>query len=505
MIKNILRLPDGREISSGDGTVWAIKNLSCTKEVNSAQDLILGAVCTNMLTAELITYQDSLSAGQELAWYREDGSSRVLMGMFTLEKPERVSANILRITGFDRAIRLDKDLSCWLEDLNAWPYTVQALAQMVCDACGVELTGGQLPCGNFPVQKFTGEGITGRMLLGWLGGIAGRFCRIRPDGKLEFAWYAEKNITVGPGEDYPVYYYRNTLKYQDYATAPIEKVQIRQGSRDVGTVYPDTVGNTYVIEANPMLTALDAGTLQVVAQTLYETLHTVSYTPCTLSVPAEAGIEAGDILTVADKTGDTFTAYVMKTTLSGSRISLESRGSRRRDDTRAVNNRSFRALTGKVLNLRTDVDGIRAENMDMQGNLAAVELSLSGMQAQVQQIRRDGEDTQTAMTQLQLLAEGLQLSVEALETRGGAEQVTTGTGFTFDSRGLQVQKSGSQMKTQITEDGMKVYQNEEEVLSADSDGVNAKNLHATTFLTVGGRSRFENYGADRTGCFWIGG
>ena len=33
----------------------------------------------------------------------------------------------------------------------------------------------------------------------------------------------------------------------------------------------------------------------------------------------------------------------------------------------------------------------------------------------------------------------------------------------------------------------------------------AVDLHASTYLMVGGRSRFENYGTDRTGCFWIGG
>jgi hypothetical protein len=55
---------------------------------------------------------------------------------------------------------------------------------------------------------------------------------------------------------------------------------------------------------------------------------------------------------------------------------------------------------------------------------------------------------------------------------------------------------------------MKVYQKSYgstvEMLAATSAGVDATNLHAKTYLIVGGRSRFENYGASRTGCFWIG-
>ena len=103
------------------------------------------------------------------------------------------------------------------------------------------------------------------------------------------------------------------------------------------------------------------------------------------------------------------------------------------------------------------------------------------------------------------------MTPEAVELRirsameDGTTRVTTDTGFTFDENGLQVEKAGSEMRTRITENGMTVYQNSAQVLTADNKGVDAKNLHATTYLIVGGRSRFENYGSDRTGCFWIGG
>lgn len=44
------------------------------------------------------------------------------------------------------------------------------------------------------------------------------------------------------------------------------------------------------------------------------------------------------------------------------------------------------------------------------------------------------------------------------------------------------------------------------MLKASKDGVDAKNLHAKTYLIIGKNSRFEDYnGGTRTGCFWIGG
>ena len=85
----------------------------------------------------------------------------------------------------------------------------------------------------------------------------------------------------------------------------------------------------------------------------------------------------------------------------------------------------------------------------------------------------------------------------------GVERITTSTGFTFNEDGLKVSKTGSDINTQITEDGMKIYRNEEVMLTANNVGVDAYNLHATTYLIVGQHSRFEDYG-DRTGCFWIG-
>lgn len=91
----------------------------------------------------------------------------------------------------------------------------------------------------------------------------------------------------------------------------------------------------------------------------------------------------------------------------------------------------------------------------------------------------------------------------------GVTKVDTKTGFVFNSDGMTVDKSGATTKTVISENGMTVYQKigdaTAEVLTANDNGVDAKNLEATTYLIIGGRSRFENFGTNRTGCFWIGG
>ena len=90
------------------------------------------------------------------------------------------------------------------------------------------------------------------------------------------------------------------------------------------------------------------------------------------------------------------------------------------------------------------------------------------------------------------------------ELEKGTDKVTTSTGFTFNDEGLTISKSDNEMSTNIDEDGMSIFKGSQEVLTANSTGVDAQNLHATTYLIIGTNSRFEDYGSDRTGCFWIG-
>ena len=85
-------------------------------------------------------------------------------------------------------------------------------------------------------------------------------------------------------------------------------------------------------------------------------------------------------------------------------------------------------------------------------------------------------------------------------------KVTTTTGFTFNQDGLTISKSNVDITTDISEDGMRVSKAGQVVLTADNNGVEALNLHATTYLIIGENSRFEDYdNGSRTGCFWIGG
>lgn len=89
----------------------------------------------------------------------------------------------------------------------------------------------------------------------------------------------------------------------------------------------------------------------------------------------------------------------------------------------------------------------------------------------------------------------------------GVDQVETTTGYKLNADGLQISKSGEQMSNLLDNTGMYVKRSGTEILTANHEGVTAVNLHAKEYLIVGsgeGRSRFEDYGTNRTGCFFIG-
>lgn len=162
-------------------------------------------------------------------------------------------------------------------------------------------------------------------------------------------------------------------------------------------------------------------------------------------------------------------------------------------------NQTF-AKVDKV-NQRIDLAAI-----DVEGNKAAISqltVDTEGIKAQVS--RAEGEiDGLTQSVEQKMTAEQVSIAIKT-ELDNGVEKVVTETGYTFDENGLTISKNNRDMTTQITEDGMVVYRGMDAVLVANNEGVNAENLHATTYLKIGGRSRFENYESNRTGCFWIGG
>lgn len=157
---------------------------------------------------------------------------------------------------------------------------------------------------------------------------------------------------------------------------------------------------------------------------------------------------------------------------------------------------------------KKNADAISASEYRMQ---SLIEQTTGEISAEVSKIKTATDAQGRQITEMAskvsatMTADQVNLAIQK-EVGKGAAKVVTNTGYTFSDEGLTVERSNSEMKTQITEDGMAVYKNGQEVLRANNQGVDAVDLRAKTYLIVGRNSRFEDMpSGDRTGCFWIGG
>jgi hypothetical protein len=135
------------------------------------------------------------------------------------------------------------------------------------------------------------------------------------------------------------------------------------------------------------------------------------------------------------------------------------------------------------------------------GETAAIKMTTDSIQTSVTQLDENMSDLISEVSTKVGTDEVTFLIKTALPD--GVDKVTTTTGFTFNETGLNISKSDNEINTTITEDGMTIYKNDDEILVANNLGVKAEDLHATTFLIIGNNSRLEDYGYNRTGCFWI--
>ena len=393
MLQPILTLPSGTELK-GSSPGSAVKSLTLRTSVNSGQEFTIGSAFSDYIEAEIWADPGGslqITAGDALTYYRQDDAgSRTKVGVFYAEKPTRTKRNSYKVTAYDTMSKLDADFSGWLHANQAqFPKTIWQLVQLACQRAGVTLASSSLPInGSYSVQAFYADDLTCRQIISWAAEAAGCYAHMNADGKLQFLTYTDKRSTakITPdGASNSTAYYADSLSYEDYTVKAIEKVQIRQSDSDVGVIYPDstTATNTYAVQGNLLLTTGTEANLKTVAQNLYNVLKSVTYTPCKVSVPSGSGLTCGQIVHVKDARGREFDTYLMSATISSGKASFESVGSASRESSSAVNSQSYKNLTGKMLEIKTSVDGLEVKASDLTGKYTDLKATVDGLSSEV--------------------------------------------------------------------------------------------------------------------------
>lgn len=393
MLQPILTLPSGTELKGGSPGS-AVKSLTLHTAVNAGQEFTIGSAFSDYIEAEIWADPGGslqITAGDALTYYRQDDAgNRTKVGVFYAEKPTRTKRNSYKVTAYDTMSKLDADFSGWLRANQAqFPKTIWQLVQLACQRAGVTLASSSLPInGSYSVQAFYADDLTCRQIISWAAEAAGCYAHMNADGKLQFLTYTDKRSTakITPdGASNSTAYYADSLSYEDYAVKAIEKVQIRQSDSDVGVIYPDstTATNTYAVQGNLLLTTGTEANLKTVVQNLYNVLKNVTYTPCKVSVPSSSGLACGQIVHIKDARGREFDTYLMSATISSGNASFESVGSASRESSSAVNSQSYKNLTGKMLEIKTSVDGLEVKASDLTGKYTDLKATVDGLSSEV--------------------------------------------------------------------------------------------------------------------------
>lgn len=457
-----IELPDGSRVQPGHGEP-ALGTVKVTAAAFAGQEADPGGVCAAELAAEL--FGATVNAGDTLRLYRDE----TLLGTFFAEKPT-VSPGRLQITAYDAVTKLDRDLTDWLEGLT-WPVTLSDLAQMVCAACGLTLTG-DLENADWSISQFQARGITGRQLMQWVCQAGCRFCTAQPDGSLRLSWLTQTDTALeATGETF----YFSGMTRADYTVPTPDGVQIALTDSDVGVVSKDGAQNLLTIRGNYLLCGCENKHARAIAEQLAP-----AYTPCVLETTA--AIAPGQLFTV-----DGATVLAMTVEECAGRCRVTCTGSASRTAASAVCQSSYKAMSGRVMELSLDLQGLRTRMVQHDGELekySRLTQDVDNVTARVGQLE---DDTDTRFSQLELRSEGVELTVGQLsgqlDQKADSQDLDSlSQHFLFDTEGLTISDSAT---------GMSILVSQEEVAFRDGTvitptGLTTTNLQVDSHFKLGG-------------------
>ena len=517
MLRNKLVRSDGSIIDSS-----VIISCEFSEEVNNDTNLSVGDVTSSEVDVEILS-KVRVEQDEMLTYYIIEDDVETLIGQFKVERPTIASRTTMRFTAYDNVVKFEKVFSDWLvQNQSRFPMSLLALVQAACDYCGVTLATTDFPHAELSVNAFYGDGITCRQILSWAAAIAGRFVRANTAGEIEFAWYTEINaIVCSPGatsyaanlsvtddgegniavtsqdmtvtddgngnvtvdipstrviysdgnvsfaSDTAIPYFLDGISYESYSTDVVDQVRINHSETDVGITYPtDATGNCFTLSGNMILGACAVGDVGGVAASLYNLLSPISYTPAKIRVPRTIRIRAGDIIRLYTPFGDILQTYAMRVSVSASGTSIESTGDKSYGTNTAVSSQKYANMTGKVMEVTLDTEGLEARNMDLEGRVTRLGLTVQGLETSVLNTMNDvnglREDTATQMTStVQTAKEMVDTALEEYVTTDefGTYKSSVSTQFTQTSDEFKMQFDSAKSDiTKVNDDLQQKYE-----------------------------------------------
>lgn len=224
---------------------------------------------------------------------------------------------------------------------------------------------------------------------------------------------------------------------------------------------------------------------------IYNALHGLTYYPHEVESYGIGTLEICDLFTIETLDGKTYTALH----LSGETTINQGLIERTKGAAPAATETEYKAASETDRRLNRTILKVDKQEQLISALVTTTTNETNKLSGELEKLTKSVETTMSA-EDIKIL---VSTSVE------GKDSITTSMGYTFNDEGLRIQKSGEEIENKVDHTGMYVNRSDDNVLTANNEGVDAINLRSRQFLIIGDNSRLENFGSKRTGCFYIGG
>lgn len=277
-------------------TIISENHITIGEAVTSTLDFTLDTTDTIFKEGRSLEAYIGLVLDQTIEWLK--------IGVFHITKPEKDDTT-LKVTAQDNMCLATKGFFTSLSGTQK----ISAILTEQCNKLGFSYAGG---ADDVSVNVNLLSGYTVREVFGILASYCGKNATIDRDGNLKLTWFSDIDLNVGAD------------KFQDPLTLAEEDTFINKITCVINDEEQVNAGVGIGISfSNPLMTA---SRLSI----LYNKIKGFTYRPCTVNmILGRPDLEAGDIITVTDKRGNTYKVPIMSQGISfdgGVSCKIESKG-----------------------------------------------------------------------------------------------------------------------------------------------------------------------------------
>lgn len=384
-----------------------IEGVKIRQDINTGDDLICGVISCAEVTFAINNlsgwFTDDYKQDKIEVFIKQMGDSDFKsFGIFYISEAKKIK-NKVSITAYDYMKQLsEKIVDEWINGLT-FPISMFQMLKSLCTYSDISLANTSITNGNFSVKdNFNGTNITAGQIISYIAQASGSYAFINTSGKLQLKWYTDKSVNLTISETV------STI-IEEFACPAIDKIQIRLSDDDIGVI-SGTGSNAYIIQDNPILYANKASEITSVADTLLTKLKTLTYTPSSIELLKDHGIQVGDIITCKG-----VKTIVSSKEISPSGVKISCTGQIKRSTQQVSINAQLNRLRGKYNELTRTIESTVSRLGDAEGNISTLEQTATSISTEVSSVKKIAENADKNATDAKNKTATLQENVSSLE------------------------------------------------------------------------------------------